>query len=109
MRQTTESVPGFPPDVAMPVTGASKSPALGIDPPGEPSGHARTSPDLLGHVERQCYWQSAGSHISTDSAAVLDVLVAVVLPHECFLAHHLPVKQPDPGGEVDQRNPIGEH
>jgi hypothetical protein len=33
MRQTTESVPGFPPDVAMPVTGASKSPALGIDPP----------------------------------------------------------------------------
>jgi hypothetical protein len=27
MRQTTESVAGFPPDVAMPVTGASKSPA----------------------------------------------------------------------------------
>src|SRR5262249_47501 len=49
------------------------------------------------------------SKIPSYSVAILLVFLTVVFPQEFLFAQYLPVDQPNPGNEVDQPNPIGEH
>ena len=47
--------------------------------------------------------------IPSYSLAILRVVLAIVVPQECFFAQYLTMKQPNAGHEVDQQYPIGEH
>ena len=47
------------------------------------------------------------SDIPPDAAAVLDVFLAILLPHEALLAQHLPVKQHGGDGQGDEGRQLG--